>query len=73
MLFRSALRRNLLAADVLGLVLARYVLRIEPLAAAPRELIISAFAPALTDHLRERRSAPHSESPGARAARTRTR
>lgn len=68
-----ALRRNLLAADVLGLVLARYVLRIEPLAGAPRELIISAFAPVLADHLRERRSAPHGASPGARAARTRTR
>lgn len=57
-----ALRRSLLAADVLGLVLARYVLRIEPLAATPRDLVISAFAPGLAVHLHARRSAPRASS-----------
>lgn len=51
-----ALRRSLLAADVLGLVLARYVLRVDPLATAPHDEVISAFAPVLADHLCDRRS-----------------
>ncbi|GAB3252361.1 hypothetical protein GCM10027425_10820 [Alteromonas gracilis] len=60
--FDRALRRSLLAADVLGLVLARYVLRVDPLATAPRDRVISAFAPVLADHLRDRRSARPSAS-----------
>lgn len=49
------LRRSLVAAELLGLVLARYVLRLEPLATAPRDRVISGFAPALAAHL----SDPH--------------
>ena len=60
--FDRALRLSLLAADVLGLVLARYVLRVKPLATAPRERVISAFAPVLAAHLRDRQSARPSAS-----------
>lgn len=45
------LRRSLVAAELLGLVLARYVLRLHPLATAPRALVIRALAPVLTEHL----------------------
>lgn len=49
-----ALRRSLIAGEFLGLVLARYVLRLKPLAAAPRHQVICAFAPVLAAHLSDR-------------------
>jgi AcrR family transcriptional regulator len=44
-------RRCLLAGDLLGLVIARYVLRLQPLADAPQQWVVGALAPGVRDHL----------------------
>lgn len=44
-------RGSLVAAQLVGLVMARYVLRIEPLASAPAEALVEAVAPTLQRYL----------------------
>lgn len=44
-------RTSLLASHMTGLVLTRYVLKLEPLASAPRAEVIAAVAPALQRYL----------------------
>jgi AcrR family transcriptional regulator len=47
------LRGSLAASQVVGLVMARYVVRIEPLAALPPEQVIALVAPVLQHYLTE--------------------
>jgi hypothetical protein len=44
-------RGALVASQVAGLVLMRYVLRLEPLASAPAEEVVAAVAPTLQRYL----------------------
>lgn len=44
-------RVNLLASQVAGLILTRYVLKLEPLASAPRAEVVAAIAPTLQRYL----------------------
>lgn len=44
-------RGSLIASQLVGLVMARYVLRIEPLASAPAEALVEAVAPTLQRYL----------------------
>jgi AcrR family transcriptional regulator len=44
-------RGSLVASQLVGLVMARYVLRIEPLASASRESLVAALAPTLQRYL----------------------
>lgn len=46
-----AARGSLVAAQLVGLVMARYVLRIEPLASAPPEALVETLAPTLQRYL----------------------
>lgn len=48
---RPTHRMNLVASQVMGLILMRYVLRVEPLASMPGELVIATFAPTLQRYL----------------------
>ena len=43
----ARLRAQFVASQLLGMAVARYVLRLEPLASAPAELVVSAIAPTL--------------------------
>ena len=45
------LRTDLVASQLLGLVLARSILRLEPLASADREVVVTAVAPTLQRYL----------------------
>lgn len=45
------LRGNLVATQIVGLMLARYVIRLEPLASADRETVIRTVAPAIERYL----------------------
>ncbi|WP_313955651.1 TetR family transcriptional regulator [Paenarthrobacter nicotinovorans] len=45
------LRGNLVATQVVGLVLARYVIRLQPLASAPREEVVRLVAPNIQHYL----------------------
>ena len=47
----ARLRANLVASQVIGLVMARYVIRVEPLASLPREELVRAIAPTLQRYL----------------------
>jgi AcrR family transcriptional regulator len=47
----AALRATLAASQVAGLVMARYVLRLEPLASLPNEHVVAAVAPNLQRYL----------------------
>ena len=44
-------RSSLLASQMAGLILTRYVLKLEPLASAPREQVIAAIGPTLQRYL----------------------
>jgi AcrR family transcriptional regulator len=44
-------RGSLVASQLVGLIMARYVLRIEPLASASREALVAALAPTLQRYL----------------------
>jgi AcrR family transcriptional regulator len=47
------LRANLLGSQVVGLVMARYVVGVEPLASLPRDTLVAAIAPTLQRYLTE--------------------
>ncbi|MGH3071632.1 MAG: TetR/AcrR family transcriptional regulator, partial [Gaiellaceae bacterium] len=47
------LRANLLGSQVIGLVMARYVVGLEPLASAPPDEVVRAIAPVLQRYLTE--------------------
>jgi AcrR family transcriptional regulator len=44
-------RMTLVASQVMGLILMRYVLRVEPLASLPKEAVIATYAPTLQRYL----------------------
>ena len=46
-----ALRASLVGSQMIGLIMARYVVRVEPLASANRETLIAAVAPTLQRYL----------------------
>jgi AcrR family transcriptional regulator len=48
---RSEFRANLVGSQVVGLVMARYVVAIEPIASAPVEEVVAAIAPTLQRYL----------------------
>jgi len=47
----AGLRASLVASQVIGLAMARYIVKIEPLAHAPRETLIAAIGPTLQRYL----------------------
>jgi AcrR family transcriptional regulator len=47
----AALRANLVGSQVVGLVMARSIVAVEPLASAPSETIVSAIAPTIQRYL----------------------
>jgi hypothetical protein len=48
---RPALRINLVSSQLIGLVMARYVIRAEPLASLAPEAVVALVAPTLQRHL----------------------
>ena len=50
----AELRANLIGAQVVGLVIARYVVRVEPIASLAPERVVAAIAPTLQRYLAER-------------------
>lgn len=44
-------RMNLVASQVMGLILMRYVLRVEPLASLPKDAVVATYAPTLQRYL----------------------
>jgi hypothetical protein len=54
----AQLRANLASSQMVGLVMARYVIGIEPLASAGAETLISAIAPTLQRYLAEPLGSP---------------
>jgi AcrR family transcriptional regulator len=48
---RAALRANLVASQIMGLIAARYVARLEPLASLPAEEVVPLVAPTLQRYL----------------------
>jgi hypothetical protein len=48
---RPDLRMSLVASQILGLVLGRYVLALEPLASLPGDAVVAAYAPTLQRYL----------------------
>jgi hypothetical protein len=47
----APLRANLVASQVVGLAMARYILKLEPLASAPPEVVVTAVAPTVQRYL----------------------
>jgi AcrR family transcriptional regulator len=47
----APLRTSLIASQLSGLGLVRYILRLEPLASAPREVVVAAVAPTIQRYL----------------------
>lgn len=47
----ARLRASLVGSQIVGLVMARYIVRVEPLASLPPEAVIEAIAPALQRYL----------------------
>jgi len=47
----AELRGSLVASALIGLALMRYVIRVEPLASAPREDVVAAVAPTIQRYL----------------------
>ena len=47
----APLRMSLVAAQILGLAMARYIVRVEPLASAPAETVVAAVAPTVQRYL----------------------
>ena len=48
---RQSLRAALLASQIIGLAMVRYVLRVEPLASADADTVVEAVAPTLQRYL----------------------
>lgn len=48
---RAALRANLVASQIMGLLAARYIARVEPLASLPAEEVVPLVAPTLQRYL----------------------
>jgi len=46
-----ALRASLVGSQMIGLIMARYVVRVEPLASADPETVVAAVAPTLQRYL----------------------
>ncbi len=67
----AALRANLVASQVVGLVMARYVVAVEPLASASPEAVCAAIAPNLQRYLVEPLPPAASARDGRPAPRTR--
>jgi len=47
----ARLRASLMASQIIGLAIGRYIVRVEPLASAPRETLIAAIAPTFQRYL----------------------
>lgn len=47
----ARLRANLVVTQIIGLAIGRYIVRVEPLASAPRETVIAAIAPTIQRYL----------------------
>jgi hypothetical protein len=47
----APLRASLVAAQVMGLAVARYIVGLEPIASAPREVVIAAVGPTVQRYL----------------------
>ena len=47
----AELRASLVASQIIGLAIGRYIVGIEPLASAPREVLIAAIAPTIQRYL----------------------
>ena len=47
----AEIRASLVGSQVVGLVMARYVVRVEPLASLPPERVVQAIAPTLQRYL----------------------
>jgi AcrR family transcriptional regulator len=47
----ARLRTNLVASQLVGLIMARYVIRIEPLASAPAPVLVAAIGPTLQRYI----------------------
>lgn len=62
----ARLRANLVGSQIIGLVLARYIVQVEPLASLPPEALIRAIAPNLQRYLTGALEAP---VPGSRPRR----
>jgi AcrR family transcriptional regulator len=60
----ARLRTNLVASQLVGLIMARYVIRIEPLASTPAPLLVAAVGPTLQRYLTGDLGAP-APAPGA--------
>ena len=69
----GALRASLLGSQVVGLVMARYIVAVEPLASASPEAVVAAIAPNLQRYLVEALPAAATSAGGRRAARKRRR
>ena len=48
---RAAWRGSLVASQLIGLALARYIVKFAPLSTAPQEAVIAALAPAIQRYL----------------------
>ncbi len=64
----ARLRANLVSSKIIGLVMARYVVRVEPLASLPPEALIKAIAPTLQRYLVGPLEAPGAGAPKSGAA-----
>jgi AcrR family transcriptional regulator len=49
----APLRSNLIAAQMVGLALMRYIIKLEPLASAPPDVVVAAVAPVIQRYLTE--------------------
>jgi AcrR family transcriptional regulator len=58
---RAAERGTLIAAQLLGLALCRYILRFEPLASLPADEVVAAVAPSVQRYLTRPATAPSAE------------
>ncbi|HYY79121.1 MAG TPA: TetR/AcrR family transcriptional regulator, partial [Actinomycetes bacterium] len=47
----AMLRVNLVASQIVGLIIARYIVRLEPLASAPAEVVAAAVGPTMQRYL----------------------
>ncbi len=67
----AALRAELVGSQLIGFAMARYILRVEPLASADRETIVALLAPTLQRYLTAS-SGSESSAPTARPVRRQT-
>jgi AcrR family transcriptional regulator len=62
------LRASLVASQIFGLALTRYILKFEPLASAPHEAVVAAVAPTIQRYLTGDLSMPPRKKPTAHAS-----